>query len=601
MNSLRVACALACSLLATIGIAAFPMPASGQDQGLAYDVEITGVEDEALLESVSDASRLISLKDRPPASFTGLRRRAADDVDRVAKVLRASGYYGASLRYEIDRDATPAAVTLAVTPGPQYTIRTVDVILRDASPELEGTKFAASDLGLVIGGPALSANVVAAETQLVVELNNKSFPLAEAVDRQVIVDHAEHAMDVTFFAAPGPYARFGDLWVEGLSDVDEEYVQKRVRWERAQPYDPALVERTRRTLLESRLFSTVRVTHGDTVGEDGLIPMRITLEEAKPRVLGAGVGYSTDEGPGLKVFWEHRNLFRRAERIRLELGGTQVRYGAKAEFLKPDFLARDQSLIADAALTEERTDAFDSERIGTTLSLERPLFERVTGRGGVGYERSFILEDGIEKRFTLISLPFRFRRDSTDDLLDPTEGSRISLSLTPYLQALGSDLNFFVARVRPNAYLQLNEEHRVVLAAWGSVGSIVGVETEDLPADKRFYSGGGGSIRGYGFQLVGPLDSANDPVGGRSVVEAGLELRAKLFGDFGAVAFVEAGNVYDDPTPDFGEEDPLWGAGIGARYFTDFGPVRLDVAFPLNRRNEVDDPFQIYVSLGQAF
>lgn len=597
MRFVRIACA--CALLMAISVGGIPRAASAQD--LAYDVKITGIEDQALLDAVSDASRLISLKDRPPASLTGLRRRAADDVERIAKVLRANGYYGASLRYEIDHDTTPIAVTISIAPGVRYKIRTLDIEFSDAPPEIEGTTFSAADLGLAIGAPALAANVVAAETQLIVDLRRKSFPLARAVDRKVVVDHATQTMDITFNVAPGPFARFGDVSIEGLSGVDEEYVQKRVRWERAQPYDPALVEQTRRTLLESRLFSSVRIAHGDTVGKDGLIPMEIALKEAKPRVLGAGVGYSTDEGPGLKVFWEHRNLFRRAERLRLELGGTLVRYGAKGEFLKPDFLARDQSLIADAGLTEERTEAFDSERITTSVSLERPLFELVTGRGGIGYERSFVKEDGLEDRFTLVSLPFHFRRDSTDDLLDPTEGSRIDLSLTPYVRALGSDLNFFVARVRPNAYLQLNEEHRVVLAAWASVGSIVGVNTEDLPADKRFYSGGGGSIRGYGFQLVGPLDPTNDPVGGRSVVEAGVELRAKLVGDFGGVVFAEGGNVYDDPTPDLVANHPLWGAGFGIRYFTGFGPVRLDVGFPLNRRNEVDDPFQIYVSLGQAF
>jgi translocation and assembly module TamA len=569
-------------------------------QDLTYDVEITGIDDGELLETASESSRLLGLEDRPPPSLASLRRRAAGDVERLNKVLRAHGFYSAAVRHEIDTKATPIVVKLIVDTGPAYLIRNVEIIFREPPTETAGMTFAASELGLESGTRAASSKIVAAEAELIAELERRSFPLARSADRKVVVDHATQTMDVTFIVAPGPFARFGAASVLGLRNVDELYVQRRLRWEPAQPYDRDLVERTRRALIESRLFSTVKIAHAEALDDEGLLPMTITVEEAKPRVLGAGVGYSTAEGLGFKAFWEHRNIFNKAERLRLELGGTRIRHGANAEFVKPDFLSRNQSLIANGSLTEERTDAFDSQSIATALSLERPLFELVTGRGGVGYERSFVSEDDVEERFTLVSLPLRFTRDSTDNLLDPTEGTRINLALTPYLRLLGSDLSFFVARLRPNAYFLLNEKQRLVLAAWGSVGTILGIDTEDLPADKRFYSGGGGSIRGYGFQLVGPLDSANDPMGGRSVLEAGLELRTKIAGDFGGVAFVEGGNVYDNGTPDLAEE-LFWGAGLGLRYFTGFGPVRLDLAFPLNRRNDVDDPFQIYVSLGQAF
>jgi len=121
----------------------------------------------------------------------------------------------------------------------------------------------------------------------------------------------------------------------------------------------------------------------------------------------------------------------------------------------------------------------------------------------------------------------------------------------------------------------------------------------DVPADERFYAGGGGSIRGYSYQSVGPL-SGGDPVGGRSLLELSTELRLRLGERFGFVGFLDGGSAFGAAFPDF-DEELLWGTGLGFRYFTAVGPLRLDFAVPLDRRHGIDDAFQVYISLGQAF
>lgn len=578
------------------------LPAAKSAEGirLDYGVEIMGEIDGNLLAQIEEASRLFQLVDRPPASLSALEKRAKGDVTRILKVLRAEGFYGGTFDYHIDVNATPIAVTLKIAPGARYLLRLPSIIFHDPPPEALGMEFNAADLGFTDGAPAKAATVISAETVIVATLRLRGFPLAAAGKRDVIVDHASQSVDVTFRALSGPRALFGVLRIEGLQKVDADYVRRRVQWVRGAQYDPVLVQSTRQALSQSRLFDSVRIVHADTVDENGEIVMRVIVEEARPRVIGTGLGYSSDDGFGARGFWEHRNLFGGAERLRIELGGNLSRNGAFAEYVQPDIYSTDQSFIASAAYSLEDTEAFESESIKTTFSVERPLAPALAGQAGVSIEREFIEENNIEQRFFLAGLPLALRWDRTDDALDPTRGFRLNLTVTPFLEALGSDLTFISARVRPSAYFLLEESHDVVFATWAGLGTVSGVTTDELPADKRLYAGGGGSIRGYGFQLVGPLDTANDPLGGRSVVELGTELRARVYGDFGGVIFLEGGNVFDSATPDF--EDPLlFGAGAGIRYFTGLGSIRFDIGFPLDRRNGVDDPFQFYVSIGQAF
>jgi translocation and assembly module TamA len=342
----------------------------------------------------------------------------------------------------------------------------------------------------------------------------------------------------------------------------------------------------------------VRISHADTVQADGRLPMTLELTESKHRSIGGGIEYDTTRGFSAEAFWEHRNLLGRGERLKVTATGGQTEYGVETSLRVPAFLDDvKNTLHVDGEAKQEYLDAYDATRIGATVSMERVFTDTLSANAGVTLQFEEIEEDGETEEFTLVGLPLGLTWDTSDDLFDPHRGNRLQLSFTPFTSVAGEPTTFAVTRLFDSFYIPFSRD--IVLANWGRVGIIFGEEAEDIPADKRLYGGGGGSVRAFGYQRLGPLDDDDDPKGGRSLLELGTELRVRITDEFGAVAFVEGGNVYSEIVPDFNAEF-LWGGGVGLRYFTDFGPIRLDVATPFNPRDD-DDPFQIYVSLGQAF
>jgi translocation and assembly module TamA len=226
------------------------------------------------------------------------------------------------------------------------------------------------------------------------------------------------------------------------------------------------------------------------------------------------------------------------------------------------------------------------------------MFPPYTLGGGVSIERAYLTETSRDENYLLLGTPLYARRDTTDDLLDPSKGTRTDISATPYHGLLGRGENFLSMRVQERAYFQVSETQKNIVALYGALGSVVGEGLEGLPADKRLYAGGAGSVRGFGYQRAGPLDSSNVPIGGRSSLEAGVEYRYHVTDTIGVVPFLDAGTVYATELPN--RLDLFYSPGIGLRYYTAIGPIRLDLAFPLQKRSS-DSAFQVYISVGQAF
>lgn len=574
----------------------FPLPGFGGD-GISYEVTFEGEADPDLLDKLEESSQLITLRKEPPQSRAALRRRINSDMDGLSSVLRAEGYYGGVVEALTDEEADPTQIVIAVKPGPRYRLTDYRI---DYVGDGEALARDGADFGWTPGMPARGEDVVAIETALLDHLHRDGRPKAAIADRRAQVDHDAAAMTVTLLVAPGPAAVFGALSIEGLQKVEEDYVRQVVDWPEGEKWDKRELDNARRKLANTNLFRTIHVDPADEVDAEGRLAASAAVEEAKHRTLAVGINYSTDEEFGGELSWEHRNLFGRQERLRLSAEGSAVRQQATADFRKPHFLARDLTFLANVTGRAQETDAYD-ERTGAGFAgLEKRLAEVWTLGIGVSGEYSQIDDDGVESTYAIVGIPIHGGRDTTNDLLDPTGGTRVKLSATPYFATIERDINFTVLEVEASAYLGLGEEKRVVPAIRLRAGTVAGADTLDIPITKRFFAGGGGSVRGYEYQMAGPLDADGHPTGGSSVLETGLELRWRVTNSVGIVPFVEGGNVYDEATPDF-QQDLFWAAGLGFRYFTIAGPIRLDVAFPLNRRDGIDSEFQIYVSLGQAF
>jgi len=566
-----------------------------------YSARIAEVAQPGLTEALSEASLLLSLKDRPPPSLRGLTRRAEEDVERLRNVLRSRGYYAGEVAYGMTTapDGT-ASVAVSVTPGPPFRLDAYRIRVVGRAPPVRPIALTYDAIGLRPGEIGEADKIEAAGPGVLAVFARNGHPLASIVDRRIVVDHATRKITVDLDVDAGPAARFGAVSIKGAESVAPDFVRRQVLWREDDLFDVTLLEKTRARLRESGLFDNVDIAAAAEVDAAGALPVDIVVTERPQRSIGLGASYATTEGALAKLSWERRNLFGHGERLQLrgELG--ELRYGAFASLRLPDVLRRDQDLVFDLHATEEMPDGFRSTEFGAVGRVERRFAEIYAGTLGLGFDQSHVEENGRARDFSLLSLPLSLKRDTADDIFDPGRGGRLSLTLTPYFGLPGTEIDFVVARLSDSLYVPLLPEKRLIAAGWARLGTIVGASTMALPANKRLYAGGSGSVRGYGANKIGPLDAQNDPIGGTSSTEFGAELRWRVTGSIGLAGFVEAGAVYDTAMPDWGR-DLRWSVGIGARYYSAIGPLRLDLAMPLDRRGGIDDAFAILMSLGQAF
>lgn len=587
------------SLLPTVilCLATCPAVASSGEVGVRYRVEFSGDLDKSILNDLKKISDTVRERDRFPATTTLLRRRAEDDVPVIRQVLKSHGYYDSEVEVDIDPVSRPVLLTFRIDPGPRYRLESVryEMVEGDSgSLELPDPPR----LGLSKNEPARARPVLDARAKLLEHINERGYPFAR-IDERVVVNHVRSSMAVAFWIDTGPLIRLGDVDIRGLETLEPQLVRNRMTWTPGDRYEPAVLGRFRSQLIGTNLFSVVRVTLQDTTGGSGTIPVTVELRERDHRTIGLGGSYASNEGFGAKIDWEHRNLLGGGERLRTDATISEILVLGGVEFRELDFLAVDQILFLNLELAEDRTDVYRSLYLRSSFFLERVVTENTLVGAGISYRIVRVEQLDVENRFRLLSVPFRFSRDVRNDILDPVRGNRIDFEFAPYYDVRGSDTNFWKGYVKTVQYVGIMDSPRLVLAMRVGLGFSAGGTHDEIPADERFYAGGGGSIRGYPYLTVSPL-AGDDPVGGRSLVELSAELRLKFTKSVGVVAFVDGGSAFEAPFPDF-EEKILWATGFGFRYYTGFGPIRFDIGFPLDRRERIDGSYQIYVSLGQAY
>jgi translocation and assembly module TamA len=603
---LRSAAALA--LFAVAVGAPSPRAACAQETGVAYRVTVTGEPSGRVTDLIERASQLMALRDRPPPSLAALSRRIDDDKDRMRAILESEGYYDAVLEARVDAEARPAVVTMAIDAGKLYTLRDLKLDIGpragDASLPVLRDKLYLRPVEDITGKPARAEIIIAAEDAALANLRAGGFAFARRGDRGVKVDHAAGTIDVTLPVELGPDAVFGAVQVLGATTVADRFVGSLVTWNPGMRYDATRLERLRLDLITSGLFSSVRVHPADTEDIPNGAPLDIEVEvqDALHRTINVGASYARDKGFGASSSWEHRNILGGGERLRLALDLTEIDQTASAAFTRPAFLRPDQTLKILLEARHSDTQAFREWGSTSTAALERRLTDTWTVSGGVSLDVADIRDNDGDRQSYLVGLPVTATWSTTDPLvpLDPLRGWRVSVAGTPFAGSFSGSVAFFRAESQASVYVPLDDAMRTIFAARLKAGSIVGSATHQLPANRRFYAGGGGSIRGYGYQLVGPLNADLTPSGGSSLLEGSLEARYRFSNSFGIVPFVDAGMTSLSSIP--GVNGQLRAsAGLGVRYFTPVGPLRVDVAMPVNRRAGIDKGYQFYISFGQSF
>ena len=577
------------------------MPGSAAVKGtLSYRTEFTDLEDKNLTSILKKTSQLIALNDRPPHTLAALERRVRTDIEMFQKVLRSEGYYDGKLTYRIEAEQRPVHIFIDIDAGPRYRLKRYAVEYVGPGSDTEGLPREPKDAGLSLEEPARAQLIVDARQRLLQNLAESGHPLASVIDQKAVVDHADDSMSVEIQIEPGERARFGPLTVEGTTGVEADYVEGLVPWKEGDIFDRRKINELRHRLLGTGLFATVAIERPNQLNQEGMLPVAIRVSERKHRSIALTGRWSTDEGFAVEGLWEHRNLLGRQERLTLTAEIGEIKQEFDVSLMKPNFLRQGQNLLANGALAHEDTPAYKGPLTRYFGGLERTITKEWNILAGIPVELSNLSDLQGTREFFLYGLEVQGDRDTSNDRFDPSEGTRLRLSLRPYGGKGEDDVAFLISEITGTGYYAPGNGDRFILAGRVKLGSIVGEETSALPANKRFYTGGGASIRGYKFQSVGPLGPGETPLGGRSLFAIGGELRVKITDTIGGVVFIEGGNVYDDELPDT-SSDLQWAAGFGIRYFTAVGLMRLDFGFPLNPREGIDESMQFYISIGQAF
>jgi translocation and assembly module TamA len=584
---------------------------------LSYSVtlEVAGNDPEGDLRSeLEAASQLVQGADRPVSGSIGLIQRANGDFEQLIAALYENARYAGEVRILLDGrrladlppDAKlggsgPVPVRILVDPGKQF--RFGDVSVRDA----DGRVYSAVEQGLAPGQLAKSTVILDAEQALVLELERDGHPFAKVSGRDVVADHARGLLDVSLELDAGPVAPFGQTAVNGAESVDSQFIARMAGIRQGEQYDPEELAAAEKRLRALEVFSSVNVRGSESLSGDGSVPVEVTVSERKHRYLGVGATYSSTDGGGLEAYWGHRNLFGRAEKLRIEgsvssLGKTgQVKdmtWRGAALFEKPGVLGPASKFVSRLELEQENPDAYRRFSVEAAAGITYELTAQQTVSAGVNVEYARLTDSfNVDLETITVALPLEYVRDTRDSKLNPTSGTRLSLLVEPTYEINGG-ATFVKLRAEASAYRALDADKRFVLAGRVAAGTIYGASLASVPANRRFYAGGGGSVRGYGYQDIGPVNAAGQPTGGRSLIETSAEIRIGVTDTIGLVPFVDAGLVSASET--FSGAKFKAGAGIGVRYSTPFGPLRVDVAVPLNK-DATDPDYGIYAGIGQAF
>jgi len=535
------------------------------------------------------------------ANAAQINRRARDDEDLVRELLAAQGHYDGRVVSVVNSNPQTGdtVVHVQVTPGDAYQFSSVTLAGLDAAGK-EAPRLA-KDFAVKTGDTVDADGVQNAVTAFKVELGRQGYPFAKVGEPEVAIDHQTNKAVLTVEVTPGERARFGKIMPGGSRPLfSANHLQTIARFHAGQQYDASRLDDFRRALIATGLVSVVTITPVAT-RDPGIVDIDVQIDRAPPRTIAGELGYSTGEGVRVEASWTHRNLIQPegAVTFRGVLGTKEQSLGATLR--QANFHARDRVLTAQVVANHSVYDAYDARTFTMGAGLERQtnIIWQKTWTWSLGTEFIATSErhtgDPTRKTYLVAALPTGLSYDGSDDLLNPTRGFRLAGHVSPELSLQSGTHAYVKTQIDASAYQPLGT--RFVFAERIRLGSIDGVQRDTIAPSRRYYAGGGGSIRGYGYQKIGPVDQNGDPLGGRSLTEFSLETRVR-FGNFGVVPFLDGGNLYASSIPKLSKF--RYGTGIGVRYYSSFGPIRVDVGTPLNRRPG-ESRVAVYVSLGQAF
>ncbi|MEH7828674.1 autotransporter assembly complex protein TamA [Gemmobacter denitrificans] len=582
-----------------------------QPAGALEPVEfIVAGDNAALAKDLRGASVLLAGESEGKSEPEEVFAAARAEYGRLVNTLYAKGHYAPVIRISVDgREAASIApldapaqigrIVVNVDPGPVFAFS--QTRLRPVAP---GTKLPE---GFAPGEPAESGLVRAAVQAGVTGWRDAGHAKAAVSGQDVVADHVTHTLSADVTLNPGPKLRFGKLRVEGHQRMQERRILKIAGLPEGEVYSPEELKRSAERLRRSGVFRSVSMVEDETVTRPDLLGITATVVEEKTRRYSIGAEVASFEGLDLTGYWLHRNLLGGGERLKVE--GEVANIGAQnsgMDYMLGVSVERPATLTADTTMTLKTGFAhldeedFTADLYSFGIGFSQYISDELTARAGLEYNHAEV-EDAFDTyTYKHLALPLGVTWDKRDTALDARKGFYIDAEARPYL-GFGTTDSGLRIKADGRIYKTFGEARPVTLAGRAQLGAIMGGSVLGTPRDYLFYSGGGGTVRGQPYQALGvPLTRAvySEEIGGMTFAALSAELRARITPKIGVVGFADAGFV---GVTDFGTGDWHAGAGLGLRYDTGFGPIRLDVATPIEGSVDTGDGVQIYVGIGQAF
>jgi translocation and assembly module TamA len=614
LAALRAACAAVCVALASPAALAQdaqqpdpsqinPSTQDGSSEPGSFEAGRVPVYD--LPPALSDPLKALQREEPKPETLFEARRQAERAAQLAATLLESEGYYRAEVE-PFAEGQNEFSRGVRVTPGPRFTYVSRRIEYLDAPPD-ETTRAELESLlaPLDAGTPARAQPVIETGDAIVARLRQAGYPDAGAEPVDALADAETSTIELTFRVRPGLRASFGDLRITGLVLTNAQFIENLRPWSDGERVTPQKLDEFRGRLAETGLFNSAAVSLDGAGPPDanGLVPRDIDvgLRERERFTISVGASASTSEGVGVDGLWEMRNFTGWGDRLRVtgQVATLERRIGTS--YRMPNIGKYGRNLQLAAEVEDFETDAFDQTGANISATIEEQLTPRV--RAALGVEAGFasILDQtariaGAGRRDVyILSASGTAEYVGVRDILDPQNGIRARIAIEPGYTFGDTEILFARISGEASIYSDLGTKD-FIGALRGRLGVIAG--PNGAPPDRLFFAGGGGSVRGYEYQSISPRDATGELVGGRSLAEISGEIRWRQSDTLGFVAFLDAGAAGSNVEPPL--DEMRLGAGVGLRYYTGFGPLRADIAIPLDK-DEGDADFQIYISIGQAF
>ena len=578
-------------------------PAAAYDR-LEFSVTGGGKE---LKSAIKSNSLLQSARNDDQTDPNDILATALADYARILETLYDQGYYGGVIHILIDgREA--ASIGPFAAPS---AINTVQVIVQPGRlfhfgatavrPLAPGT----APLDEFGRGEVAASTVVRDAVQTAVtDWREAGHAKVTVQDQTVVADHRTATLDANIVLAPGPRVTFGDLIRKTPSNVRAARIARIAGFPSGEVFSPKALEAVAERLRKTGAFSSVSLRESEALGPGNTLDVELRVVDDKPRRFGAGIELSSLEGLALSGYWLHRNLLGGAERFRVDAevsditaAGDGVDYKVAARLDKPAAFGRATGAYLSAEIAYLDEPAFLSKQGGFGLGLNRDFSDTVSGEAGINYRYSITEDVFGERRFSLLSLPISGEWDKRDEPLNPAAGFYLDARFEPFYEFEGNAAGAR-AKLDGRVYRGFGSDDRIVLAGRGQIGAVVGAESAEVPPDYLFFSGGPGTVRGFPFQSLAIDAGGGEIIGGRAFIGVSAEVRYRLSDRFGVVGFVDYGSLGGETFFDDAGGTQT-GAGLGLRYYSGFGPIRLDVATPVSGAN--GDGVQVYIGIGQSF